>query len=119
MSNEAWQRWSRGRASWKVNSSQARVSASSTLGTSIGNPCLDNNKDRWLQAIEADELSWHHVSDLKGWSNEVAKMYGVRSIPHTVLLDAEGKVMARNLRGEALAQKLGELFGEKVEGQGK
>jgi peroxiredoxin len=80
---------------------------------------LDRDKDRWLQAIEADQLTWHHVSDLKGWSNEAAKMYGVRSIPHTVLLDAEGKVMARNLRGEALAQKLEELFGGKPAGQGK
>lgn len=71
---------------------------------------LDRDRERWLAAIEQDGLSWNHVSDLKGWQNEVAGIYGVSSIPHTVLLDAEGKIIAKNLRGEALAQKLAELF---------
>lgn len=71
---------------------------------------LDQDKSRWLQAIEKDGLTWYHVSDLKGWGNEVAQLYSVRSIPHTVLLDAEGKIIARNLRGAALEQKLAELF---------
>lgn len=71
---------------------------------------LDKTQDRWVDAIQQDGLAWHHVSDLKGWSNEVAQAYGVRSIPHTVLVDAEGKIIARNLRGEALEQKLAELF---------
>jgi len=71
---------------------------------------LDNNKDRWLQAIKQDGLTWLHVSDLKYWQNEVAQMYGVRSIPHTILLDQEGKIIARNLRGAALEEKLGEIF---------
>lgn len=71
---------------------------------------LDKTQDRWVEAIQQDGLAWHHVSDLKGWSNEVAQAYGVRSIPHTVLVDAEGKILARNLRGEALEQKLAELF---------
>lgn len=73
---------------------------------------LDKTKDRWLQAIEKDGLIWHHVSDLKGWQNAVAKQYGVSSIPHTVLVDAEGKIIARNLRGAQLAAKLQEMFGE-------
>lgn len=73
---------------------------------------LDRKKDRWLQAIEADGLTWPHVSDLKGWQNEVAQLYGVGSIPHTVLLDREGKIVAQKLRGPALAQKLAELMGE-------
>jgi len=73
---------------------------------------LDNSKDRWLQAIEADGLTWQHVSDLKGWQNEVAQTFGVRSIPHTILLDQEGRILARGLRGEALEQKLQELLGE-------
>ncbi|MCB0643739.1 MAG: TlpA family protein disulfide reductase, partial [Phaeodactylibacter sp.] len=73
---------------------------------------LDRQKDRWLKAIEADGLGWHHVSDLKGWQNEVAQQYGVTSIPHTVLLDAEGKIIARNLRGARLESKLAEIFGE-------
>lgn len=71
---------------------------------------LDKTHDRWIQAIEQDGLEWHHVSDLKGWSNEAAQAYGVRSIPHTVLLDAEGRILARNLRGEALERKLEEIF---------
>lgn len=73
---------------------------------------LDSNKDRWLKAIEKDQLAWHHVSDLKKWKNAAAKLYGVRSIPHTVLLDREGKVIARGLRSGQLEQKLVEIFGE-------
>ncbi len=72
---------------------------------------LDRDKTRWLGAIEKDGLTWPHVSDLKGWQNAVAQQYGVRSIPHTVLLDAEGNIIARNLRGSALEQKLEEIFG--------
>jgi len=72
---------------------------------------LDRDRERWLQAIEKDGLTWPHVSDLKGWQNSVAKAYGVHSIPHTVLLDEEGRIIARNLRGAALEKKLKELFG--------
>ena len=71
---------------------------------------LDNKRDRWLKAIKADELTWPQVSDLKGWQNEVAQAYGVHSIPQTILLDPEGKIIARNLRGQRLEQKLAELF---------
>ena len=71
---------------------------------------LDKTKDKWQAAIEKDGLTWHHVSDLKGWKNEAAQTYGVRSIPHTVLIDKEGKIIARNLRGPALERKLAELF---------
>ncbi len=71
---------------------------------------LDNVKDRWVQAIEKDQLKWKHVSDLKGWQNDVAQLYGVRAIPHTILLDAEGKILARNLRGAELEEKLAQLF---------
>ncbi|MEM1326028.1 MAG: TlpA disulfide reductase family protein [Bacteroidota bacterium] len=73
---------------------------------------LDKQKSRWLQAIEADKLTWKQVSDLKGWQNDVAKLYGVRSIPSTILLDTEGKIIARNLRGAALEAKLAEVFAE-------
>ncbi len=73
---------------------------------------LDRDREKWLAAIEADELTWPHVSDLKGWQNEVAQLYGVRSIPHTVLIDAEGNVIANKLRAEALEVKLAEIFGE-------
>lgn len=71
---------------------------------------LDKAHDRWVQAIEQDGLGWHHVSDLKGWNNEVAQTYGVRSIPQTVLVGEDGRILARNLRGEALERKLEEIF---------
>jgi peroxiredoxin len=72
---------------------------------------LDKTKDRWLQAVEKDGLTWPQVSDLKGWQNEVAQMYSVKSIPHTVLLDKEGKILAFKLRGPQLDQALKEIFG--------
>lgn len=71
---------------------------------------LDNSRDRWLDAIAKDGLTWHHVSDLQGWKNSVAQTYGVTSIPHTVLLDAEGRIIARNLRGQELEKKVAELL---------
>lgn len=77
---------------------------------------LDRKRDAWLAAIEKDGLEWLHVSDLKGWSNAVAKSFGVSSIPHTVLLDREGKIIARGLRGEALKRKLEALFPEAAKG---
>ncbi|MEZ4949233.1 MAG: TlpA disulfide reductase family protein [Saprospiraceae bacterium] len=73
---------------------------------------LDRSKDKWEQAIAQDGLVWKHVSDLKGWQNEVAQLYGVRSIPHTVLLDAEGKIIARGLRSKALEAELVKIFGK-------
>lgn len=81
-------------------------------GFEIFGVSLDRTKAAWVGAIEKDGLPWYHVSDLKGWQNEAAQRYGVRSIPHTVLLDAEGKIIARNLRGPALDAKLKEIFGK-------
>lgn len=72
---------------------------------------LDKDKGRWLAAIEKDGLAWNHVSDLKYWSNAAAQLYGVKGIPHTVLLDREGKIIAHKLRGAALEAKLKEIFG--------
>lgn len=71
---------------------------------------LDKTKDKWMAAIEKDGLTWPHVSDLKGWQSKAAQTYGVRSIPHTVLVDRQGKIIARNLRGSALERKLAEIF---------
>lgn len=71
---------------------------------------LDKKKDAWLKAIEDDKLTWNHVSDLKGWGNEAAKLYVVSGIPHTVLIDAEGKIVAKNLRGDDLHNKVAELL---------
>ncbi len=67
---------------------------------------LDRDRNRWISAIEADGLVWHHVSDLKGWKSEFAALYGVRSIPHAVLLDREGRIVAIRLRGAQLEEYL-------------
>ena len=81
-------------------------------GFTVMSVSLDSNKDKWLAAIAADQLSWpNHVSDLGGWQSKVAQLYGVNSIPFTVLLDKEGRVIATNLRGAALEQTLQQLFG--------
>lgn len=72
---------------------------------------LDNNKQKWIEAIAKDGLAWHHISDLKGWSSELSKPYGVRGIPYTVLLDKEGKIIAQRLRAHTLEAKLKEIFG--------
>lgn len=64
---------------------------------------LDSNKDAWLKAIEKDQLTWpYHVSDLAGWNNAVAMRYGINSIPANYLVDGNGIILAKNLRGEAL-----------------
>jgi len=67
---------------------------------------LDRDKDKWLEAIQKDNLTWTHVSDLKYWDNEVAKMYGIRSIPANILLDKTGKIIGKNLRGDDLEAAL-------------
>jgi peroxiredoxin len=73
---------------------------------------LDSSRERWLKAIKDDNLTWHHVSDLEGWDNKAAKLYGVRSIPANILLDSSGYIIDKNLRGEDLQKKLEELFPE-------
>lgn len=71
---------------------------------------LDRKKQNWLRAIEQDNLSWVHASQLNGWKSPVARKYHVQSIPHTVLVDPSGEIIAKNLRGERLAQKLQQIF---------
>jgi len=73
---------------------------------------LDRTMDAWRKAIQQDGLPWHHISDLKGWQSSHAALYSVTSIPQTLLIDRDGKIIARNLRGEQLGQKLKEIFGE-------
>jgi len=73
---------------------------------------MDDNKDKWLAAIAKDNLTWTHVSDLKGWQNAVGKMYSVSSIPFNLLLDKEGKILAKGLRGADLEAKLAEILGQ-------
>lgn len=72
---------------------------------------LDTDRDAWLGAIAEDGLGWRHVSDLQGWSNAVARQYAVRSIPHTILVGADGTILAKNLRGEALEARIVEILG--------
>ncbi|MBC6111887.1 redoxin domain-containing protein [Pedobacter fastidiosus] len=79
-------------------------------GFEIISVSLDNVKERWLEAIEKDQLDWLHVSDLKGWNNEVGRLYGVRAVPASFLVDAQGKIIGNGLRGEPLNKKLAEIF---------
>jgi len=67
---------------------------------------LDRDKDKWLKAIQDDNLTWNHVSDLQYWNNEVAVKYGVKSIPANFLIDKTGKIIGRNLRGDDLEKAL-------------
>jgi peroxiredoxin len=78
------------------------------LGVSLDRP---GQKDKWINAIKEDNLTWTHVSDLQFWNNSVAKLYNVGSIPTNFLVDPSGKIVARNLRGPALQEKLCELLG--------
>jgi len=84
-----------------------------TKGFEILGISLDQNRERWLQAIQADQLTWKHTSDLKGWSNEVSKLYEISAIPKTFLVDPNGMIIARDLRGAELERKLAEIFTEK------
>jgi peroxiredoxin len=77
------------------------------LGVSLDQP---NAKDKWMKAIHDDQLTWSHVSDLQYWKNAVAVQYGVQAIPQNYLIDPAGKIVAKNLRGEDLDKKLGELI---------
>ncbi|HMH22675.1 MAG TPA: TlpA disulfide reductase family protein [Puia sp.] len=67
---------------------------------------LDDDKDKWLEAIKEDKLGWAQVSDLKGWKNSAARLYGINGIPMNFLLDKDGKIVAKGLRGDDLEKKL-------------
>ena len=71
---------------------------------------LDNNKEAWLKGIADLGMTWPQISDLKGWGCEGAKLYGVNSIPATVLVSQDGTIIAKNLRGEDIKAKLAELL---------
>jgi peroxiredoxin len=79
-------------------------------GFEVFSVSLDDNKDAWVKAINDDKLLWTHVSDLKKWKASVVASYNIESIPFTVLLDKEGKIIDKNLRGEMLEKKLAELM---------
>jgi thiol-disulfide isomerase/thioredoxin len=82
-------------------------------GFEIYGVSLDQDREAWLKAIEKDQLVWKHVSDLKYWSSAGAQAYQVNSIPQTFLLDKEGRILAKGLRGAALDQYLAQLFKDK------
>lgn len=71
---------------------------------------MDSKKDAWIAAIAQDGLTWTHVSDLKGWANEAGKIYGVQGIPQNFLIGPDGKIIAKDLRGSALEEKLAEIL---------
>lgn len=79
-------------------------------GFGIVGVSLDKDADKWKQAIKDLNITWPQMSDLKAWQCEGAALYGVRSIPATVLVDQEGNIVARNLRGDEISAKLGELL---------
>jgi len=71
---------------------------------------LDSDKEKWVKAIAADQLTWPHVSDLKYWKNEAAALYAVNSIPSNLLVDKTGKIIGRNLREEKLRETVADLL---------
>lgn len=77
------------------------------LGVSLDQP---GAKEKWMDAIHNDHLTWTHVSDLQFWDNAVAKQYGIRAIPQNLLINPEGKIIAKNIRGEELQSKLQEIL---------
>lgn len=73
-----------------------------------------NAKDKWLKAIDNDELIWTNISDLKGFDNAVARLYFIRSVPQNFLIDPKGKIIAKNLRNGNLEKKLSEIFSSQL-----
>jgi peroxiredoxin len=81
-------------------------------GFTVFGVSLDRTKEDWLQAIQQDGLTWTHVSDLKYFQSEAARTYDIQGIPYSLLLDPKGNIIAKNLRGAALEQKLEEVLGK-------
>ena len=79
-------------------------------GLEILSVSLDENKEKWTSAIEKDGLIWNHVSDLKKWNSAAAKLYGISSIPHIIVIDKNGIIVGKNLRGQELINKIRELI---------
>jgi peroxiredoxin len=81
-----------------------------TKGFEIVGVSLDQNEKSWKKAIRDDKLTWTHVSDLKYWSNALVKLYGVEGVPQNFLIDPQGNIIARGLRGAELDKKLSEIY---------
>lgn len=71
---------------------------------------LDDNKEKWVTSIEKNELNWNHISTLKGWNCEIAKLYNVIGVPNMILLDKEGRIVTKDLRGEKLLEEVSKLI---------
>ena len=85
----------------------AKAKFKEAKGFEVFGVSLDHKKSNWVNAIQKDKLSWnYHVSDLKGWRSEAARLYGVRSIPVNFLIDADGIIIAKGLRGAQLHMAL-------------
>lgn len=82
-------------------------------GFTVYGVSLDRSKEDWLQGIREDGLTWTHVSDIKYWQSEAAQTYNITAIPFSLLLDPNGVIIAKNLRGAALDEKLEEIFNKK------
>ncbi len=79
-------------------------------GFTILGVSFDQSKENWVEAIHKDGLAWNQVSDLQYWNNAVGKLYGIQSIPQNVLVGADGKIVAKNIRGEELQKTLAKIF---------
>jgi peroxiredoxin len=79
-------------------------------GFTIYGVSYDTKKDKWEKAIKDDKLNWNQVSDLQGWKNSTSDQYGIKAIPSNLLLDKDGKIIAKNIFGEKLMDKLSELM---------
>lgn len=79
-------------------------------GFDILSVSLDDDKAKWKAAMEQHNMPWVQVSDLKGWKNDAARLYGVNAIPANFLIDPNGRIIAQNLRGETLGSKLQEIL---------
>jgi thiol-disulfide isomerase/thioredoxin len=79
-------------------------------GFDIFSVSYDTKKDKWEKAIKDDTLTWYHVSDLKGWKNATSDIYGIKAIPANLLLNTDGRIIAKNIFGKKLSDKLAEII---------
>ena len=79
-------------------------------GFTVFGVSYDTKKDRWKKAITDDHLGWNQVSDLQGWKNSTSDQYGIKAIPSNVLIDKNGIIIAKNIFGNKLTEKLSELM---------
>ena len=79
-------------------------------GLNIIGVSLDDDLNKWKKAIAKDKLTWYHVSNLKGWEDPIARQYEVDGIPATFIIDSKGEIVAKNLRGTDLRNKIAELL---------